>query len=116
MKCHVYVLGREGTLLAATQADEAWLGSADIAHRKARTAWCFKLPTGTISDLSRLDREAHAPLYAIELSNGGLVSFPGGLPIFDAKGEFVGAIGVSGDVVENDLAVAQAGVDALKKK
>lgn len=113
-KMHIYVLGREGTVLAASQADDAWPGSADIAQRKARTAWLFKLPTGTIGDLSRLDKEAKAPLYGIELSNTGLITFPGGLPIMDEKGELVGAIGVSGDSVGKDHEVAQAGVDAFK--
>jgi len=115
-KMHVYVLGREGTVLAASQADDAWPGSADIAQRKARTSWLFKLPTDVIGDLSRLDKEAKAPLYGIELSNTGLITFPGGLPIFDDAGEFVGSIGVSGDSVAKDKEVAQAGVDALKGK
>jgi uncharacterized protein GlcG (DUF336 family) len=115
-KMHVYVLGREGTVLAASQADDAWPGSADIAQRKARTSWLFKLPTDVIGDLSRLDKEAKAPLYGIELSNSGLITFPGGLPIFDDAGEFVGSIGVSGDTVGKDKEVAQAGVDALKGK
>lgn len=115
-KMHVYVLGREGTVLAASQADDAWPGSADIAQRKARTSWLFQAPTGALGDLTRLDKEAKAPLYGIELSNTGLITFPGGLPIFDAKGEFVGSIGVSGDTVEKDHEVAQAGVDAFKAK
>ena len=114
-KMHVYVLGREGTLLASTQANGAWQGSADIAMRKARTAWCFKLPTRTIGELSRTDKDAKAPLYGIEVSNGGLISFPGGLPIMDEDGVLAGSIGVSGDTVENDEAVAQAGVDKAKE-
>ncbi len=114
-KMHVYVLGVEGTVLGASQADDAWPGSADIAHRKARTSWLFGFPTGTIGDLSRLDKEAKAPLYGIEISNGGLISFPGGLPITDKNGAFIGSVGVSGDSVDKDHAVAQAGVDAFKK-
>ena len=49
------------------------------------------------------------PLYNIEHSNGGLISFPGGVPIRNATGEIIGAIGVSGDSVENDHLVAEAG-------
>ena len=52
-----------------------------------------------------------SPLYGIEHSNDGLITFPGGLPIVDNEGMLVGAIGVSGDTVENDHIVAQAGVD-----
>jgi uncharacterized protein GlcG (DUF336 family) len=49
---------------------------------------------------------------AIEHSNGGLITFPGGLPIKDRTNTIIGAIGVSGDAVENDHAVAQAGATA----
>jgi uncharacterized protein GlcG (DUF336 family) len=114
-KMHIYVLGREGTVLAATQSDNAWPGSADIAYRKARTSWFFSFPTGFLGQLSRLDQKEGAPLYGVELSNGGLITFPGGLPILDSKGEPVGSIGVSGDTVANDHEVAQAGVDAFQR-
>ncbi len=114
-KMHIYVLGREGTVLAATQSNDAWPGSADIAYRKARTSWFFSFPTGFLGQLSRLDQKEGAPLYGIEVSNGGLITFPGGLPILDSHGEPVGSIGVSGDTVANDHAVAQAGVDAFQK-
>ena len=53
------------------------------------------------------------PLFNIEHSNGGLISFPGGIPIKNEEGTVIGAIGVSGSSVENDHAVAQAGVEAL---
>lgn len=115
LKMHVHIIGREGTLIAATQAFGAWPGSDDIATRKARTAWHFKLPTRVIGELSRPEMANKGPLYGIELSNGGLISFPGGLPIMDNSGDLVGAIGVSGDVVDKDEEVAQAGVDAFKK-
>lgn len=115
LKMDIHVIGREGTLMAASQAFGAWPGSDDIATRKARTAWFFKLPTRMIGELSRPEMQAMGPLYGIELSNGGLISFPGGLPIMDSSGELVGAIGVSGDVVDKDEEVAQVGVDAFKK-
>lgn len=114
-KMHVHVIGREGTLMAATQALGAWPGSDDIAARKARTSWFFKLPTRTIGDLSRPEQAAKGPLYGIEHSNGGLITFPGGLPLMTESGELAGAIGVSGDTVDSDEQVAQAGVDAFRK-
>lgn len=114
-KMHVHVVGREGTLMAATQSVGAWPGSDDIATRKARTALLFKFPTRTIGELSRPDMKDKGPLYGIELSNGGLISFPGGLPLFDADNNFCGAIGVSGDTVDMDEQVARAGAEALKK-
>jgi hypothetical protein len=56
---------------------------------------------------------AGKPLYGIEHSNDGLITFPGGVPIVDEDGVLVGAIGVSGSTVENDHAVAEAGVEVV---
>jgi uncharacterized protein GlcG (DUF336 family) len=97
-------------LIAFAHMDEAWLGSIDISMRKARTARYFNMNSGEIGKLS----QPGGPLYNIEHSNGGLISFPGGVLIKNANGEIIGAIGVSGDTVENDHAVAQAGADAVK--
>jgi uncharacterized protein GlcG (DUF336 family) len=52
-------------------------------------------------------------LYNIEHSNGGLITFPGGVPIKNSAGEIIGAIGVSGRSLENDHTVAAAGAEAL---
>jgi uncharacterized protein GlcG (DUF336 family) len=97
-------------LVAFAHMDNAWLGSIDISQKKARTARYFNMPTGKIGELS----QPGGPLYNIEHSNGGLITFPGGLPIVNAQGTIIGAIGVSGSTVENDHAVAQAGADAVK--
>src|SRR5262245_35815297 len=64
-------------LTAFAKMDDAWLGSIDISIKKARTARFFNMPTGDIGHLS----QPGGPLYNIEHSNGGLISFPGGLPI-----------------------------------
>ena len=53
-------------------------------------------------------------MYNIEHSNGGLITFPGGVIIKNEVGETIGAIGVSGSLVENDHAVAVAGANAVK--
>ena len=34
-------------------------------------------------------------MYGLEHSNGGLITFPGGVPLLDAEGAFIGSIGVS---------------------
>jgi uncharacterized protein GlcG (DUF336 family) len=52
-------------------------------------------------------------LFNIEVSNGGLITFPGGIPLRDGNGEVVGGVGVSGSSVDNDHAVAEAGAKAL---
>ena len=87
----------------------AWLGSIDISIKKAKTARFFDMPTGEIGKLS----QPGGPLFNIEHSNGGLITFPGGVPLKDKEGNIVGAIGVSGSSVENDHAVAEAGAQVL---
>lgn len=107
---NIAVVDSGTNLVAFAHMDNAWLGSIDISQKKARTARYFNMPTGEIGKLS----QPGGPLYNIEHSNGGLISFPGGVLIKNAKGDIIGAVGVSGDSVENDHIVAQAGADAVK--
>ena len=95
-------------LKAFARMDGAWLGSIDISIKKACTARFFDMPTGAIGELS----QPGGALYNIEHSNSGLITFPGGLPIKDGD-IVIGAIGVSGSTVEDDHAVAEAGVAAV---
>ena len=90
--------------------DNAWLGSVDISIKKAKTARYFDMPTGEIGKLS----QPGGPLYGIEHSNGGLITFPGGVLLKEGD-RIVGAIGVSGGTVEQDHEVASAGSQALNR-
>lgn len=108
-KMNITVVDAGANMLAFVRMDGAWLGSADISLKKAKTARFFDMNTGVIGSLA----QPGGPLYNIEHSNGGLISFPGGVPIKNAAGEVIGAIGVSGSSVENDHAVAEAGAAAL---
>ncbi|AUD03396.1 GlcG/HbpS family heme-binding protein [Spirosoma pollinicola] len=106
---NIAIVDAGANLTAFVHMDGAWLGSIDISQKKAKTARYFDMPTGEIGKLS----QPGGSLYNIEHSNGGLITFPGGIPINGADGTVIGAIGVSGSTVENDHAVAQAGVDAI---
>ncbi|EAY31291.1 GlcG/HbpS family heme-binding protein [Microscilla marina] len=108
-KMNIAIVDAGANLLAFARMDGAWLGSLDISIKKAKTARFFDMNTGSIGELA----QPGGPLYNIEHSNGGLISFPGGIPIKNAEGEVIGAIGVSGSTVENDHAVAEAGVKIL---
>lgn len=105
---NVAVVDAGGNLKAFARQDGAWLGSIDIAVKKARTARLFDMPTGAIGELS----QPGGPLYQIEHSNGGLITFPGGIPL-RVDGVIIGAVGVSGSTVEDDHRVADAGAAAL---
>lgn len=105
----IAVVDSGGNLKAFHRMDDAWVGSIDIAEKKAKTSVFFGMMTGQIGQLS----QPGGPLYGIEHSNDGLITFPGGIPIVDADGVMSGAIGVSGSTVENDHTVAEAGAKAI---
>ena len=106
---NIAVVDAGGNLKAFAQMDGAWLGSIDIAQRKARTARFFNMETGALGEIS----QPGGPLFNIEVSNGGLITFPGGIPLV-VDGEIVGAVGVSGSTVQDDQEVARAGVAFLQ--
>ena len=74
------------------------------------------------------------PVYGLEHSNEGLITFPGGVDLRfetfckdrfrqittffrsfrNSKGEFIGSIGVSGGTVEEDLEIAKAAAEAVR--
>ena len=108
VKMNIAIVDQGANLKAFARMDGAWLGSIDIAIKKARTSRLFDMNTGEIGKLS----QPGGTLYNIEHSNEGLISFPGGVPIRDEHGEVVGAIGVSGSTVESDHLVAEAGATA----
>lgn len=108
-KMCIAIVDSGGNLKAFARMDDAWVGSIDIAIKKAKTSVFFGMPTGQIGELSQPGNS----LYCIEHSNDGLITFPGGLPIVDEDGVLVGAIGVSGSSVENDKKVAEAGLKVL---
>ncbi|MAO09722.1 MAG: glycolate utilization protein [Flavobacteriaceae bacterium] len=108
-KMNISVVDAGANQVAFVRMDGAWLGSADIALKKAKTARFFDMNSGEIGKLA----QPGEPLYNIEHSNGGLISFPGGIPVTNSDGTIVGAIGVSGSTVDNDHTVAKAGTEAL---
>ncbi|MDO9382076.1 MAG: heme-binding protein [Hyphomicrobiaceae bacterium] len=105
----IAIVDSGATLKAFHRMDDAWVGSIDIAIKKAKTACLFGMKTGELGKLS----QPGGSLWGIEHSNDGLITFPGGVPIVDEKGVLVGAIGVSGSTVENDETVAKAGAESL---
>ena len=110
VKMNIAVVDAGANLKAFARMDGAWLGSIDIAIKKARTARFFDMNTGEIGKLS----QPGGSLYNIEHANGGLITFPGGVPIRDAAGEVIGAIGVSGSTVEDDHVVAETGAATIQ--
>ncbi|SHM76339.1 Uncharacterized conserved protein GlcG, DUF336 family [Cyclobacterium lianum] len=108
-KMDICVVDTGANLTAFARMDGAWLGSVDISIKKAKTAIFFNMDTAQLSPMV----QPGSPLYHIEHSNQGLITFPGGVVLKNKAGEIVGAIGVSGSTVEDDHEVAEAGAKAL---
>jgi uncharacterized protein GlcG (DUF336 family) len=110
VKMNIAVADVGGNLVAFERMDNAWLGSINIAISKAYTAVAFNMTT---EDLGK-ESQAGKSLFGIHATNNGkIVIFGGGIPLL-RKGVLVGAIGVSGGSVAQDIEVAKAGVKNFK--
>jgi uncharacterized protein GlcG (DUF336 family) len=127
-KMQIAIVGRDGKLIEHYGMTDAWVGSEDIAIAKARTAAFFSSDENALtSRIIGILSQAHnpdgsggaGPLWGIGDSNqvgitggpekrNGIITFPGGVALYK-NGRLVGGIGVSGDGVDQDEAVAFAG-------
>lgn len=109
---NIAVVDAGNNLIAFARMDGAWLGSIDIAQGKAFTARAFDLQTKDLAKLAQPEQ----PLFGIHASNQGkIIIFPGGIPLKDKDGTVVGAVGVSGGLVDQDQTVAEAGAAAFQQ-
>lgn len=108
----IAVMDEGANLVGFHRMDGALLGSVDIAQNKAYSAVSLKLDTETIHEES----QPGEPLYGIGNTNDGrIVTFGGGFPLED-DGTIVGGVGVSGGSVDEDVEVAQAGVERFEER
>ena len=106
---NIAVADAGGNLLAFERMENAWLGSIDIAQKKAWTSRAFDIATKDLAEHSQSGNQ----FFGIHASNDGKVMiFAGGLPL-KADGKVIGSIGVSGGSGDQDHAVAEAGAAAL---
>jgi uncharacterized protein GlcG (DUF336 family) len=101
MAACIAVVDAGAHLKAFRRMDGAFAGAVDVSQRKARTSALFPLPSGEFGQVI-----ADQQLTGMELTNGGLAAFHGGLPIMEGD-TLIGAIGVSGGSAEQDLDVAR---------
>ncbi len=106
---NIAVVDAGANLKSFVRMDNSYLGSIDVAIKKAKTARYFDIDTGKLGELT----QPGGIIYNIEHSNNGLITFPGGVPIKNKDGKIIGAIGVSGGTIEEDRIIANAGADFL---
>ncbi len=119
-RMHIAIVDRNGHLLALHSMEDAWTISIDIAQAQAYTAGGLSSNENALSSRSvGVLTQPGGALWNIGNSNDpgtgddtveerGLIEFPGGLPLYK-NSVLVGGIGVSGDGVDQDELVAEAG-------
>ncbi|MHC4954799.1 MAG: GlcG/HbpS family heme-binding protein [Planctomycetota bacterium] len=133
MRCFISVVDTDGVVLGCIRTPDATLFSFDVSIQKARTAAYFSsddvafttraagfiaqgffppglhgTQKGPLHGLQDAINPGCAPI-ALPLDNG-ITIFPGGVPLYKG-GVLVGAIGISGDGVDQDDFIAMAGAD-----
>ena len=106
---NIAVTDEGANLVAFIRMEGAWLGSIDIAQKKAFTSKAFDISTKDLAQHSQSGNQ----FFGIHASNNGKVMiFAGGIPLKSGD-KVVGAIGVSGGSGDQDHAVAEAGAAAF---
>jgi uncharacterized protein GlcG (DUF336 family) len=104
----IAVVDEGGHALCLHRLDGAQSSSVETALGKAKAAMAFRRPTRLLEDIVNQGR------YAYLTVGDAPTLLQGGLPI-EVDGDFVGAVGVSGVKASDDEAIAQAGLDALRR-
>jgi uncharacterized protein GlcG (DUF336 family) len=106
---NIAVVDEGGNIVAHIRMDNAWIGSIDIAMKKAYTSRAFDIETKELAKHSQSGGE----FFGIHVSNTGkIMIFAGGIPL-KRDGKVVGAVGVSGGSGDQDHTVATAGAAAF---
>lgn len=106
----VVVVDAGGHVIAFERSDGAPPGRFELAHGKAHG--CIMFGTGG-TGLNEIADRAPAFIAASATAYGGkLLPVQGGLLVRDKKGRIIGAVGVTGDTSENDMALGLAAIEA----
>jgi glc operon protein GlcG len=104
----VAVVDPAGNLVYYERTDNSQWGSSKVAIEKARSAVLYKRPTKVFQD-AIVKGGVNMRILALD----GAVPVEGGVPLI-SDGRIIGAIGVSGDMSENDAQCANAAAQTLK--
>jgi uncharacterized protein GlcG (DUF336 family) len=106
----VAVLDKGGHLVAFAKEDGSSNLRPQIAVGKASGALSLGVSSRLIGEMA-----AERPVFVgsvASLAPNGIIPAAGGLLIKDGKGQTIGAVGVTGDISDNDELCAAAGLEA----
>lgn len=99
----ITILDEGGNLILQHRMDSAPIGSISVSYSKAYTAISFKMTTEYISKMALPGNS----FYGLESVDGGkFCIIGGGIPI-KKNNRIIGAIGISGGSVEEDISIAE---------
>jgi uncharacterized protein GlcG (DUF336 family) len=98
----IAILDAGGHLLHFARTDNVPLAAIEIAQSKAWTALAFGTDTANLVEYPDLSGAMKRPI----------AQFPGGVVLKDGE-TIIGSLGVGGGSLDNDVAIAMAGLNAL---
>jgi len=104
----IWVMDEHGNPVMFERMDNSLLASIEIAKGKAYSAVAFKMPTHELFELAK-----NGELFGID-NLEKVITFGGGYPL-KINGIIVGAVGVSGGTVAQDMEVASYGVKKFEE-
>jgi len=105
----ISLIDQHTNLIMTYRMPEALLISTELAPKKAYTSVALKCATHQLSSIVQPGQD----LYQLEAScQGKIVTFGGGLPLY-YQHNIIGAIGISGGSVQQDIQIAQAAINNL---
>ncbi|WP_145561322.1 GlcG/HbpS family heme-binding protein [Yersinia bercovieri] len=105
----ISVVDASGLLSGFLRMDDAVPGAIDVSCKKARTAALFRTDSNEIGAAA----QPGGAIYTLESTNGGLISFGGGVVLHDSYGKVIGAVGVAGATVDADQEIAMKAAGRL---
>lgn len=98
----IAVTDDSGLLCGFLRMQGSAAGTIDVAIKKARTAALFRVDSLELGAAA----QPGGAIYTLEATNGGLISFGGGIVLHDESGQALGAVGIAGATVEADQTIA----------
>lgn len=107
----IVVLGAGGSIKASESQDGTSIARPKVAHGKAYGAYALGLGSRALFERAKVEPFFIQAMNS--LCDGALVPVPGGVLIRSTEGELLGAVGITGDISDNDELCAVAGIEAI---
>lgn len=107
----ISIVDAGGNIILLHRMEDSLLASIELSFNKAYTSVSLKKSTDKLKDLC----EPGGELYGIQHTNNRIIVFGGGIP-FVYKGKVVGAIGISGGSVEEDICIGEYALRKIMTK